>query len=130
MDLLSIRYGWRLKKILSHSACENTFNLQHALQCQKGGFLALRQNHIRNTTANLLTEVCKDAHVETQLQLLSGETFSEKTANKLDQARVDVSACGFCQVGQVTFFDERVFKPQQNDMLTKNFANHTEVKKR
>ena len=130
MDLLSIRYGWRLKKILSHFACENTFNLQHALQCQKGGFVTLRQNHIRNTTANLLTEVCKDTRVETQLQLLNGETFSEKTANKLDQARVDASACGFCLAGQVAFFDERVFKPQQTDMLTKNFANHTKVKKR
>ena len=130
MDLLSIRYGWRLKKIPSHFACENTFNLQHALQCQKGGFVTLRQNHIRNTTANLLTEVCKDTRVETQLQLLNGETFSEKTANKLDQARVDVSAYGFCLAGQVAFFDERVFKPQQTDMLTKNFANHTKVEKR
>ena len=27
-DLLSIRYGWRLKRIPSHCACGNTFNSQ------------------------------------------------------------------------------------------------------
>ena len=94
-DLLSVRYGWRLKRIASQCACGNTFNLQHALQCPKGGFVTLRRNHIRNTTPNLLTEVCKDALVETQLQSLSGEKFSEKTSNKLDQAGVDISARGF-----------------------------------
>ena len=56
-DLLSIRYDWGLKGIPSHYACGNTFNLQHALQCPKSGFVTLRLNHIRNTTANLLTEV-------------------------------------------------------------------------
>ena len=57
--------------------------------------MTLHHNHIRNTTANLLTEVCKDVHVELQLQRLNGETFSEKTAYRLDQASVDVSAHGF-----------------------------------
>ena len=38
--LLSIRYGCRLKRIPSNCACGNTFNLQHALQCPKSGFLS------------------------------------------------------------------------------------------
>ena len=38
--LLSIRYGYRLKRIPSNCACGNTFNLQHALQCPKSGFLS------------------------------------------------------------------------------------------
>ena len=46
LDLLSIRYGWRLKRIPSHCACSNTFNLQHAFQCPKGEFVTLRHNHI------------------------------------------------------------------------------------
>ena len=61
-------------------------------------------NHIRNTTANLLTEVCKDVCVEPQLQPLSGETFSDMTANTSDQARVEISGRGFCLTGQVVFF--------------------------
>ena len=84
-----------------------------------------RHSYIRNTTANLLTEVYKDVRVEPQLQPLSGERFSEKTANKSDQTRIDISARGFCLTGQVSFFDVRVFNPMQNDTLTKNFANHT-----
>ena len=111
LDLLSIRYGWRLKRIPSHCARGNTFNLQHAFQCPKGGFVTLRHNHILNTTANLLTEVCKDIHVKPQLQLLNGERSSEKTANKSDQARVDISARGFWLTGQAAFFDVRVFNP-------------------
>ena len=72
-DLLSIRYGWRLKRIPSHYACGNTINLRHDLQCPKGGFATLRHNHIRNTTANLLPEVCEYVRVELQMQSLSGE---------------------------------------------------------
>ena len=46
-NLLSIRYGWRLKRMPSQCACGNTFNLQHAFQCPKGGFVTLSHNHIR-----------------------------------------------------------------------------------
>ena len=109
-DLLSFRYGWILKRIPSHCGCGNTFNLQRTLQCPGGEFVTLRHTHIQNTTANLLTEVYKDVLVEPQLQLLSGEAFSEKTTNKSDQARVDHSARGFWLTGQVPFFGVRVFQ--------------------
>ena len=36
-DLLSIRYGWRLKRIPSHCVCRNRFNLQNALSVRKVG---------------------------------------------------------------------------------------------
>ena len=67
----------------------------------------------------MLTEVCQDTHVESQLQPLSRKTFSEKTANKLDQARGDVSARGFWLTGQVAFFDVRAFNP-----TAKPYVNH------
>ena len=87
----------------------NELSIEHALQCCKGGFVTLHHNHIRNTTANLLTEVCKDVCVEPQLQPLSGERFSEKTINwiKLELNIVQ----GFWLAGQVAFFDIRVFNP-------------------
>lgn len=57
--------------------------------------MVLRHDHIRNATANLLTDVCKDARVEPQLPPLSAKTFSEKTAKKSDQTIADVSTRGF-----------------------------------
>ena len=72
-DLLSIRYGRRLTRIPSHYWCGNTFNLQHARSLvSKRRFVTLRYNYIRNTRANLLTEVYKEIRVEPQLQPLSG----------------------------------------------------------
>ena len=98
-----------MKQIPSHCTCGNTFNLQHVLQCLKGGCVTLHHNHIQNTTVKLLTEFCKDICVEPQLKLLCGERFSKKTANKSDEARVDDSAHGFWLTDQVAFSDVRVF---------------------
>ena len=96
--------------------------------------MTLRQNHIRNTTANLLTGVWKDFRVEPQLQPLSDEKFSEKTSNKLGQARVDISARGFWLTGQVAFFDVRVFNPTAkryvNQELRKSYEVNEKEKKR
>ena len=114
-----IRYGWRFKRIPRHCACGNTFNLQHAIQCPKGEFVSLHHNHIRNAATKLLTEVFKDVCVEPQLQPLSGETLSEKTAIKSEQARVDVSARGFWLTCQVAFSDVRVFNPTTNIIQSK-----------
>ena len=89
--------------------------------------MTLRHNHIRNTTANLLIEVCKDAHVEPQLQPLSGETFFEKTADKSDQARVYISGRGFWLTGQVSFFDVRVFNPTAKRYINQEIHKSYEV---
>ena len=45
-DLVSVRCGWRLKRIPSPTGCGKTFNLQQALQCPKGGFENWCHNHI------------------------------------------------------------------------------------
>ena len=130
MDLLSIRYGWRLKRIPSHCACGNAFNLQHALQCSKAGFVALRHSHIRNTTANLLIDVCKDVRVEPHSQQLSCERFSKKTVNKSDQARVNISVRGFSLTGQVAFFEVRVFNPTAKQYFNQELRKSYEVNKK
>ena len=130
LDLLSIRYSWRLKRIPSHCACGNTFNLQHVLQCSKGGFVALRYNHIRNTSTNLFIDVCEDVRVEPQLQQLSCERFSEKTVNKLDQARVNISVRGLWLTGQVAFFDVRVFNPTAKQYVNQELRKSYKVNKK
>ena len=81
--------------------------------------MTLRHNHICNATADLFTEVCKNVRVEQQLQALSGETLSEKTANKSDQGRADVNAHGFWLTDQVAFFDVRIYNP-----TVKRYVHH------
>ena len=65
----------------------------------------------RDLTAELLHEVCYDVGTEPQLNPVTGETFSHKTANTTDDASVDVSARGFWVRGQKAFFDVRIFDP-------------------
>ena len=110
-DLIRIRYGWELKRLPEKCACGSNFNLQHALSCKKGGFISIRHNQIRNITASLLKETSKDVRVEPILQQLTGENFNSRSAIITEEARLDISACGFWNAGQTAFFDIRVFNP-------------------
>ena len=68
--------------------------MDHALNCFKGGFQILRHNEVRNLTASLLSDVCHDVRVAPHLQPLTGETLRYRTANRDDDARSDIRACG------------------------------------
>ena len=105
--------------------------MQHALSCKKGGFVTLRHNTLRDTTAKLLSVVCHDVKVEPQLHPLTGESLEERTANHSAEARLDISARGFWTSGQKAFFDVRVFNPtaarygkmESTKMYAKQFYN-------
>ena len=56
--------------------------------------------------------------VEPQLQALSGKSFSEKSANKLDRARL---------TGQVAFFDVRVFNATAKRYVNQKLCKSYEV---
>ena len=63
-------------------------------------------------TANLLSEVCHSVQTEPDLQLLTGETLAHQTANRQDNAWLDIRAQGFWgERRQDAFFDVRVFNP-------------------
>ena len=62
---------------------------------------------MRDLFASLLKDVCHDVEVEPHLQPLTGEVLISSD-NSSDKARLDVSARGFWQRGQRTFFDVRV----------------------
>ena len=47
-DLISIRYGFQLKRLPTTCECGSPFDLQHAMSCKKGGFVSLRHNELRN----------------------------------------------------------------------------------
>ena len=82
-----IRYGWIITKLPVNCECGAYFDLQHALSCKKGGFVSLRHNHLRNITASLLNEVCKDVMVEPPLQTLTAENFEETVKPSGEEAR-------------------------------------------
>ena len=109
VDLIRIRYGWQLQSFPSICECGTTNTIEHSLSCKKGGFVTLRHNDIRNTTAKLLSEVCNEVRIEPMLQPLSGENVGN--SNDSDQARSDICARSFWVSGQMAFYDVRVFNP-------------------
>ena len=51
-----------------HCACGTNSSIEHVLSSPKGDLSSLCHNEIRDLTANLLTEVCHQVHVEPKLQ--------------------------------------------------------------
>ena len=133
-DSVHLRYGWPLPRLPSKCACGETFNVAHALSCKKGGFVTQRHNELRDMTADLLSEVCRDVCVEPTLNQLTGETLSYRTANTAPDARLDVSARGVYTRNQRTFFDIRVFHPNarrfQGQSLKQTYVTNEKEKKR
>ena len=66
--------------------------VEHALSCARGVFPQIRHNEIRDLTANLLTEVCNDVHIESDLQPVLPGQLSGATVNSHDGTRLDLSA--------------------------------------
>ena len=92
-------------------ACGKGFDEKHASVCQKGGFIVFRHDEVRDVTAEFLRQVCHDVRIEPSLQSLTGETFSYKTTNTNNEARLDISAHSFWTRNDRSFFDIRVFDP-------------------
>jgi len=100
----------------------------------EGGFIIQRHNEIREITANLFAEVCKDVAVEPMSESLSGETFRYKSAKTSDEVRLGVSARGFWLRGQRAFFDVKVFNPNARSYLgqslQQSYRSNEQEKKR
>ncbi|MCH2405735.1 MAG: hypothetical protein MK200_06040, partial [Nitrosopumilus sp.] len=105
-DVLFLRYGIPMKRLPQKCVCGASFNEVHALNCSKGGFVLIRHNDIRDLTAELLSEICKDVSVEPILTPLTGETFVSKSAILDDDARCDVAARGFWVRGRKAYLDQ------------------------
>ena len=52
--------------------------------------MTLRHNSLRDLTANILKEVCKDVSVEPPILSLTGERFVNKTTRTGDEAKPDI----------------------------------------
>ena len=75
-DAMHLRYGWPLKYLPSHCVCGSSNSVEHALTCPTGGYTIHRHNDIRDTTAAMMAEVCRDVTTEPRLQPITGEMFS------------------------------------------------------
>ena len=136
-DALALRYGWTPSRMPSkcECGCGNTFNVEHALSCAKGGFPSLRHNEVRDITASLLTEVCSEVCVEPDVQPVTSDQLNGASANRQDGARLDVSANGVWGGRfQKTYFDVRVFNPlapsNRNQAPASVYRKHELEKKR
>ena len=132
-DALCLRYRWQLKRLPTICPCGKNYNVDHAMNCPKGGFIYQRHNRMRNLFAKVMSEVHKDVAIEPLLMPITGESLPAST-NTTDEARLDISARGFWQDGQKAFFDVRVFNPfaqvHLNSSLEKCFENNEKEKKR
>jgi len=126
-DAIFTRYGIPLQRLPSHCVCGNTYTVEHALNCKKGGFISSRHNEIRRITADFLKEVCIDVEEEPLLQEITGEVFKSKTAKIEKDARLDVAARGLWTRGQKVFCDVRVFNPLAKCHRTKSLTKVHEI---
>ena len=65
--------------------------MQHALLCRKERLVITKHNELRNLTAEMVREVCKNVVIEQLLTPLTREELL-KSSNTSNQARADVSA--------------------------------------
>ena len=55
------------------------------MSCKKCGFVSIRHNDLRDLTAIILSEVCKDTEIEPKLLPLSGEELHGRTTKRSTQ---------------------------------------------
>ncbi len=116
-ESLRIRYGKDLTGTPSNCACGSKFDVTHALNCPRGGFITIRHNEVRDFLAQMISQVQNDVETEPHLQPLDGEQLSLRSALVGDQARPDIRARGFYRAGQHAFFDVKVINPNSNSYL-------------
>ena len=109
------------------------FSVDHAMVCQRGGFVIQGHNELRDLEAEMLRMVCNDVEVEPVLQEATGETLNHG-ANKAPDARLDIHARGFWERQRSAFFDVRVCHPNADsyrDLTPKQiYKKHENEKKR
>ena len=93
-DAIKLRYDWEITDTPTICACGDEFSVDHAMVCQRGGFIIQRHNELRDLEAEMLRMVCNDVEVEPVLQEVTGETLNHG-ANKAPDARLDIHARGF-----------------------------------
>ena len=123
-DSLCLRYNLPLSNLPSYCACGEMFNVNHALSCKKGGYIAQRPDTNRDLLTSHMSKVCRNVETEPLLQLLDHEIFNLQSTVKSREARLDMKAGGFWTPGVTAFFDVcvRVIAPNNCRGLVKSLS--------
>ena len=73
----------------SKCPCSQKYNLNHALNCKRGGFVVIRQINVRDFEIDLLKTIQNDVEIEPALQKIDNEGIDGQTK---DEARPDIRA--------------------------------------
>ena len=132
-DAVKLRYDWEIDDKPTVCVCGDTFTIDHAMICRRGGFIIQRHNELRDLEADLLKMVCSDVEIEPVLQELTGERLPSG-ANTTPDARLDIHARGFWEKQRSAFFDVRVCHPNADSYKEQTpkqiYRNHENEKKR
>ena len=132
-DAIKLRYDREIMDTPMICACGDQFSVDHAMVCQRGGFIIQRHNELRDLEAEMLRMVCNDVEVEPVLQEITGETLNHG-ANKAPNVRLDIHVRGFWERQRSAFSDVRVCYPNAEsyrDLTPKQiYKNHENEKKR
>ena len=93
-DVIKLQYDWEITDTPKICACGVKSSVDHAMMCQRGGFIIQRHNELHYLEAEMSRMLCNDVEVETVLQEVTGETLNH-AANKARDARLDIHARGF-----------------------------------
>ena len=80
-DAIKLRYNWEITDTPMLCACGVQFSVDHAMVCQRGGFIIQRYNELRDLEAEMLRVVSNDVEVKPVLQEVTRETLNHG-ANK------------------------------------------------
>ena len=110
-DSVRLRFG-----LLPHSlpakcdGCQQTFSVEHAMKCKKGGLIVLRHNDISATWKSLSLGAFPPSAVADEPLILKGRANDGNCTGGEVQAEIrgDVAVHGFWQRGSSAIFDIRV----------------------
>ena len=88
-------YDLPLSNLPSYCAYGEMFNVNHALSCKKGGFIAQRHDTTRDHLTSHMSKGCRNVDTEPLLQPLDNEIFNLKSTVTSQEARLDMKAGGF-----------------------------------
>jgi hypothetical protein len=103
-DSLALRYRWPLKRLPQKCVCGQPFGMEHAMSCQRGGYIHRRHERIRDLLAKIMDGVVHEVETEPHLQPLTGEVL-EEGSNVDVEARADIAARSFWLDNEKAFFD-------------------------